>query len=105
MSVDVRVVRRPERNRFEVLVDGTVTGFAEYQIRSATMVLTHTEVDPARQGQGLAGKLARVALDTARDEGLGVVPQCPYIAEYIRKHAEYADLVDGDLGTEPGSGQ
>lgn len=105
MSADVRVVRHQERDRFEIMVDGAPAGFAEYRRHPGAMVLTHTVVNPARRGQGLAGRLARAALDAARDEGLRVVPQCPYIADYIRKHPEYADLVDGDSGTDSGSGQ
>lgn len=99
MGTEVQVVRHPERSRFEIVVDGELAGFAQYQHRPGRMVLTHTVVDPARQGQGLAGRLARVALDAARAEGLRVVPECSYIADYIRKHPEYADLV---AGVDPG---
>lgn len=57
-------------------------------------MFTHTDVDDAYSGQGLAARLARTALDTARDRRLRVTPLCPYIAGYIRKHPEYVDLVD-----------
>ena len=51
------------------------------------------QVDEAYSGQGHAGTLARSALDDARSRGLSVVPSCPYVASYIEKHPEYADLV------------
>lgn len=91
---EVRVDDVPERSRFEVSVDGAQAGFAEYAIRSGRMVLPHTVVDGSYRGQGLAGELARVALDSARARDLRVVPECSYIADYITKHPEYADLVD-----------
>ena len=57
---------------------------------------THTVVPLALEGHGIAGRLARAALDYARDRGLSVVPLCPYVADYIGKHPEYEDLVAGE---------
>jgi predicted GNAT family acetyltransferase len=86
-----------ERRRFEVVVDGAVAGFAEYQRRGGRIIFVHTEIDPAHEGQGLGSTLARGALDAAREAGEPVVPLCPFIAAYIERHEEYADLVDRDL--------
>lgn len=83
----------PERSLFEIRVDGERAGRAEYEMRSGRMVLTHTVVDGAHRGRGLAGELAKAALDAARERNLRVVPECSYIADYIAKHPEYADLV------------
>ena len=87
----------PERRRFEVVVDGEVAGFAEYQRRGGRIIFVHTQVDPAHEGKGLGSILARGALDAAREAGEPVVPLCPFIAGYIERHPEYADLVDRDL--------
>jgi predicted GNAT family acetyltransferase len=90
----VEVIDVPDRSRFEIHVDGEVAGHAEYRLRPERIVLAHTEVGSAYQGQGVAGKLARAALNSARDRGLRVTPLCPYISEYIRRHPEYIPLVD-----------
>ena len=82
-----------ERRRFEVVVEG----FADYQRRGGRIIFLHTQIDPGREGQGLASTLARAALDAAREAGEAVVPLCPFIAAYIERHEEYADLVDRDL--------
>ena len=58
--------------------------------------LLHTEIEPAYQGKGLATHLARYSLDDARKRGLGVLPFCPYINSWIKKHPEYTDLVPED---------
>jgi predicted GNAT family acetyltransferase len=87
----------PERRRFEVVVDGEVAGFAEYQRRGGRIIFLHTEIDAAHEGQGLGSSLARGALDAARERGEPVVPLCPFIAGYIGRHQEYADLVDRNL--------
>lgn len=91
----VTVTDRPEAHRFEATDDGRLLGFAAYELSGDLITFTHTEVDPAAQGQGIAGELARTGLDSARDGGLRVQPDCSYIAAYIRKHPVYADLVTG----------
>lgn len=85
---------RPERHRFELLVDGEVAGVATYSRRDGRLVFVHTEVDDAHAGRGLGSVLAAGALDAARAAGERIVPRCPFIAAYIARHPEYADLVD-----------
>jgi hypothetical protein len=56
-------------------------------------VFTHTEVDPACQGRGIAAQLAAGALDQVRTAGDKIIVRCPYIASYLDKHPEQRDLV------------
>jgi hypothetical protein len=79
-------------SRFELVVDGKLAK-AEYKLRPGAILFTHTEVPPELEGRGIGSQLARAALDAARAEGLGVVPLCPFIASYIKRHPEYQDLV------------
>ncbi len=65
----------------------------DYRKSGTTMVITHTEVPEAMKGQGAGAELARAALQFARDSGLAVDPRCPFVATYIERHPEYADLV------------
>ena len=69
-------------------------------IRGETISLIHTEVDPAFEGRGLAGRLARYSLDDARKRQLAVLPFCPYVQSWIKRHPEYADLVPQDRRAE-----
>ncbi len=81
-------------SRYEVTIDGQ-RSLIQYRMRGDTIVFLHTEVPPALEGRGIAGHMARFALDDARARGLSVVPQCPFVASYIRRHPEYQDLVRG----------
>ena len=89
---DVSVVHNPEAQRFEATVDGQ-RAFAAYRLHSGTIVFTHTEVPLALKRRGIGSALARAALEYARGEGLDVVPVCPFIASYIRRHPQYQPLV------------
>ena len=82
-----------DRRRFEIAVDGAVLGFAEYRRRPGVISFIHTEIDPAREGEGLGTLLVKAALDTARAEGLAVLPYCPFVRGFIDRHREYLDLV------------
>lgn len=82
------------RHRFEAVDDsGAVAGFAQYLRREDHIVFTHTEVDPAFEGQGVGSTLARGALDAVRAEGLPVIAQCPFIKDFIERHPDYQDLL------------
>ncbi|WP_405020072.1 N-acetyltransferase [Kitasatospora sp. NBC_00070] len=89
-SVEVEDVEAADR--FEARIDGALAGFAEY-IRSGKLVVyPHTVVDPAFEGRGIGGALARAALDDARKRGLPVLATCPFIKAWMIRHPEYADL-------------
>jgi predicted GNAT family acetyltransferase len=91
----VNITNNEEAQRFEAQVDG-LRAILTYRRFPDRMVLNHTEVPRPLEGKGLAAKLARTALDFARVNQLRVVPLCPYIAAFIRRHAEYQDLVSTD---------
>jgi len=74
-------------------MDGAVAGTCEYVVEGSTITFTHTVVDPVFEGQGIGSALAKRALDDARAGGLKVVAQCRFIAAYIQRHHDYADLV------------
>jgi len=83
---DITVTRNDDASRYEIDVDGTLAGFAEFDRRPGAIRFIHTEVDPAFQGRGLAGTLAERALSDAASGGDAIVPLCPYIATYLESH-------------------
>lgn len=85
----------PENGRYVVTIDG-LEAVLEYDRQGDRIRLHHTEVPPALEGQGVGSRLARTALESAREQGLAVWPECPFVASYIRRHREYMDLVAED---------
>ncbi len=94
------VADNPAASRYELRVDGELAGFINYHLRGPVISLIHTEIDPRFQGGGLAARLARFSLDDARKRQLTVLPFCPYIQSWLKKHPDYADLVAEDRRAE-----
>ena len=90
---DVEVINNTEAHRFEVKLEGH-TAFAEYHLRPGKIVLPHTVVPPEFEGKGVASALARYAFGYARENGLKVIPTCPFMAGWVKKHPEQHDIVD-----------
>lgn len=87
------VTDHPERDRFEVTVDGELAGFAEYHTIGQNLDFTHTEIGDRFEGQGLGSTLIKAALDAVRKRGAGVLPHCPFVRGYLKRHPDYLDLV------------
>ena len=111
MTYDIR--NNENESRFETTVDGH-TAFVEYEMEEPGMIVyTHTLVPDELSGcvekyvallagverlfeAGAAYSYCNsgfVVLDHARAQNLKVVPQCAYIAAWIQRHPDYADLI------------
>ncbi|MCP2260886.1 hypothetical protein LX15_004606 [Streptoalloteichus tenebrarius] len=92
--MDVVVTDAADRARFEAHVDGRLAGFAQYVRLGDKLLFTHVEVGDEFEGAGVASAITRHALDAARVAGRVVRPLCPFVADWIRRHPDYLDLVD-----------
>lgn len=86
MTDDLAVSRNDDASRYEIHQGDVLAGFAAFERRPGEIRFTHTEVDPAFQGRGVAGTLAAEALADAAASGETIVPLCPYIEKYLRTH-------------------
>jgi predicted GNAT family acetyltransferase len=92
---EIHVIDNPDQQRYELWRGETLAGFIEYRLRENEVSMTHTEVDPHLQEQGLGTRLVADALADTRARGRMVRPYCPFVAAYIREHPEDEDLVAG----------
>ena len=97
--MELRVADNPDEGRYEVFADGELAGFVTYRLGPRRISVLHTEIDDAFEGHGVGGSLVSEALDDARARGLAVLPFCPFVRSYIKRHPEYLDLVpENDRG-------
>jgi predicted GNAT family acetyltransferase len=85
------VVHVPARHRFEAALP-VGTAVLTYVLAGDVVVMDHTRVPPAARGQGIAAALVETALRWARDEGFAVVPQCSYVATWLRDNPDAVDV-------------
>ncbi|HEX5096284.1 MAG TPA: GNAT family N-acetyltransferase [Acidimicrobiia bacterium] len=89
----ITVRENVEKQRYEISIEDTRVGFAEYRRDGDVLVFPHTEIDSACRGRGLGAQLVREALDDVRSKGLHVEPRCWFVAQFVDEHPEYRDLV------------
>ncbi len=95
------------RSRFELEIAGG-PAFITYRRAGQTLWLDHAEVPAALGGRGVGTRLVRQALELIRSRGERMVPACPFVAWFIGRHPQYADLCDSGgaakAGTAPSGG-
>jgi len=88
----IAVIDNVAAQRFEATVE-VLLCVLDYRIVGSSMVLRHVEVPAALRGRGIAAELTKFAFDSAHERGMDVVPNCAYVAAWIRLHPAYAELV------------
>lgn len=85
------VIHREEWRRFE-FVGETRPATLHYLLRGCHITFTHTFVPEELRGRGVAGALALEAITEARRRKWTVTARCPFVAEFLEHHMEFADL-------------
>jgi predicted GNAT family acetyltransferase len=77
-----------------VTEDGEVAGWVDFVRKpDGTFVAVHTEVDPDFEGQGIGGQIAAGVVEMVRGSGQQLRPDCPFIADWLRRHPDAQDVV------------
>ncbi len=88
---DIR--HEPARQRFVLDVAGAAA-YLTYRTSAARVLdFDHTFVPPSARGAGIASQLTAHALAYARSGGYKVIPSCPFVASYLRRHPEFRDVL------------
>lgn len=82
-------------NRLELAIEGS-TAFIEYKLAGQTLFLIHTEVPQELEGKGVGGAIVQKALQYAKDNDYKIVPICPFVQAYLKRHTEWNDIVAPD---------
>lgn len=80
-----------ERQRYEYAV-GDALGWVSYRREGDLTVLTYARVPDELMGRGMGSRMARAVLEAERARGTRVRATCGFIAAYLARHPEFADL-------------
>ncbi|GHH17859.1 GNAT family N-acetyltransferase [Streptomyces lanatus] len=97
---DIEIRDDRAAGRLEALKGDEVTGRIEYFVLESparALVPVHTIVEPAHEGKGIAGSLARELYGMAAREGIVVAPLCPYVVKWAERHPDEAPAADPAL--------
>jgi predicted GNAT family acetyltransferase len=75
-------------------VEGKRAAVSQFRLEPGVIVFTHTIVRPEFEGKGLGSRLAKFVLDDAVARGERIVPECPFIAAYLRRHPGYEASIE-----------
>lgn len=81
------------KQQFEITINGN-TAYVEYKLADGLIDFTSTLVPKELEGKGIGARLVQHALEYARANKLKVIPTCPFVNIYIKRHKEYQDLLD-----------
>src|SRR5690606_25308505 len=92
---NISVVKNEEAKRFELTVDG-YTAFIDYKERNGVITLIHTESPEELAGRGVATALIEKTLAYLENNEITLVPLCPLVVAYIKRHPEWGRIVRDD---------
>ncbi|OOQ58894.1 GNAT family N-acetyltransferase [Mucilaginibacter pedocola] len=68
-------------------------GKMDIAITGGNVTVYHTEVEPEYEGHGFAKILLNKLVSYAKENGMKIIPLCPYVNLQFRHHPEvYADI-------------
>ncbi len=86
-----------ELHRLELEIEGNIA-FIEYKLEGDRLFLIHTEVPPTLEGKGAGSAIVQKALQYAKDNSYKVVPWCPFVQSYLKRHKEWNDIIVPSAG-------
>ena len=89
----IPLVKNDTKKRFEIAIDGSFA-YINYTELGHQIALVHTETDAALAGKGAASAVVEKTLHYIDDHDKKLLPFCPYVFAYIKKHPEWKRLVD-----------
>ena len=100
-AIDVRDDR--DGGRFVLEEDGE-TAELVYGREPGRLLILHTGVPSAVRRRGIGGLLVHATVDRARDEGLTLVPLCPFARDWLVRHQDVVASVAVDWAAGPPTG-
>jgi predicted GNAT family acetyltransferase len=81
--------------KFFIRDNGGIAAVMTYVISSPELyIIDHTLVENAYRGQGLGDKLIKAMVEYARENGIKILPLCPFAKGRFERISEYSDVLN-----------
>ncbi|WP_224813880.1 GNAT family N-acetyltransferase [Hasllibacter sp. MH4015] len=81
------------KGRYTLTIDGAEAELTYSILSPRTIIADHTYVPDALRGTGAGVKLAERLVADAREEGVKIVPLCPFVKAQAAKHPDWSDVI------------
>lgn len=89
------VTHDEKRHRFVISLDEGEATLDYEPAGDGKLDYRSTFVPEARRGEGIGGELVMQALEYAREEGVRVIPTCPFVSWVVEQNPQYEDVIAG----------
>jgi predicted GNAT family acetyltransferase len=86
--MEYQLIDNEKAKQYEFHIEGVITKIEYIKAQN-----THTEVPTKLEGKGIGSSLVKMALEDIKKKELILVPLCPFVALYIKRHPEWKELV------------
>ncbi|NLC40779.1 MAG: N-acetyltransferase [Clostridiaceae bacterium] len=73
--------------------DNPYTKVTYYHLHDDVIVVDQTVSREEFRGQGLSCKVVTTLIDWARQEGMKILPECPYASKVMHESSQYSDMI------------
>ncbi len=87
------ITNNTDAQEFQLRAGDEVLSRLTYKRGDDAIALTHAETADGHGGQGYAGQVTQYAIEFAQREGLGVLPMCSYVRDYMLDRRELLAMV------------
>ena len=89
----MEIIHDPDDLRFYTEVAGEEAEMTYTYPEDNILDFDYTFVPEAARNQGWADKLVKAGLEFARENNYQVIPSCPIVEAYVKRHPEYQNLL------------
>jgi len=89
-----------EAHQLQLIIDGHIA-LIEYKLSDGILKLIHTEVPPELEGKGVGSAIVLKALNYAKENNYKIIPICPFVQAYLKRHKEWNDIIEPNRFFDP----
>lgn len=91
--MQLEITHDEEDLRFYAALEGEEAELTYTYPEAKVMDFDSTFVPVRYRNQGLAGQLVKAGLEFARQQKFKIIPSCPVVETFVKRHREYQDLL------------